>query len=79
MAYDSPRTIIVISILFELLTIIFVSFRFLARRQKRVPPMIADWLILATALCATGLTILAIYGISGPWSCQNSSRRLIQA
>jgi hypothetical protein len=62
MAYDNPSGLIAASLMLELLAVTCVGLRFLSRYRLKGGILISDWLILAAAVFATGLTVLEIYG-----------------
>ena len=63
MAYNSPKGIIAASVILELLAVSCVGLRLLARRKRKAPLIVSNWLILASLICATGLTVTEIYGM----------------
>ncbi|KAH6646656.1 hypothetical protein BKA67DRAFT_649924 [Truncatella angustata] len=62
--YDDPSGLIAASVILWLLTVLCVALRFSLKLHERQPLRVSDWLILASWLFGTGLTVLEIYGIA---------------
>ena len=61
-AYSSRGGVIASVVVLQLFSSICIGLRFYTRFWRRQSILVSDWLVLAAFVCATGLSVMEIYG-----------------
>ncbi|KAI5859443.1 hypothetical protein GGS23DRAFT_585427 [Durotheca rogersii] len=61
--FDHPAHVVSVAVAFPVISIIFVSLRFWARKVQKQPLKADDWLIVLATLLTVGLGITQLYGV----------------
>lgn len=60
--YQSKAGIIVGTLVLQVISFIFICLRFYTRHWTKKAILVSDWLLLIAFICATGLSVMEVYG-----------------